>query len=135
MKKKSLTLTISSESGNYLKVENFIERIMETFCLSPRIYANISLAILEAIDNAILHGNKGDARKKVKIRAWFATVFLFVSVEDEGEGFDYSSLPDPAISPYVCKSMGRGLYLMRRLSDGLKFEKNGAKVTMVFFIN
>lgn len=56
-------LSISSEVGNIIKVENFIESFSETFSLPPDLFGKISLSIIEAVNNAILSGNKLDASK------------------------------------------------------------------------
>lgn len=60
---------------------------------------------------------------------------ISVTVEDEGEGFDYRHIPDPTISENLMKTTGRGLYLMSRLTDELLFDLNGRKVVMSFFLN
>ena len=58
--------------------------------------------------------------------------FRFTKKKDEGEGFDYSYIPDPTLPDNIEKDAGRGLYLMKTLSDDLIFEDGGSKVTMVF---
>lgn len=59
---------------------------------------------------------------------------ISVSVEDEGEGFDYENIPDPTLPDNIKKIAGRGLFLMKTLSDELEFEKGGAKVIMTFTV-
>ena len=51
---------------------------------------------------------------------------------DEGEGFDYTHIPDPTLPDNLTKDAGRGLYLMKTLTDELVFENDGSKVTLVF---
>ena len=125
-------LSISSEVGNIIKVENFIERFSETFSLPPDLFGKISLSIIEAVNNAILSGNKLDASKQVCLEAWEENNKFHVSIEDEGQGFDYNHIPDPTLPDNILKDAGRGLYIMKTLSDELIFEKNGAKVTLIF---
>ena len=122
-------LSISSEVGNIIKVENFIESFSETFSLPPDLFGKISLSIIEAVNNAILSGNKLDASKQVCLEAGDK---FHVSIEDEGQGFDYNHIPDPTLPDNILKDAGRGLYIMKTLSDELIFEKNGAKVTLIF---
>ena len=55
-----------------------------------------------------------------------------VTVNDEGDGFDYTNIPDPTLPDNIDKIAGRGLYLMKTLSNELIFENNGASVTLVF---
>lgn len=127
-------MSISSEIGNIVKVENFIESFLTTFDLSSKLFGNISLTVIEAVNNAILSGNKCNADKQVYLSAWREKDNFYVSVEDEGEGFDYTYIPDPTLPDNLLKDAGRGLYVMKTLSDELIFEKGGAKVTLVFYL-
>ena len=63
-------LSIPSEIGNIIKVENFIESFTETFNLQPELFGKISLSVIEAVNNAILSGNKLSADKLVTLEAW-----------------------------------------------------------------
>lgn len=127
-----LNLSISSEVGNIVKVENFIESFTEKFELKPELFGKISLPVIEAVNNAILSGNKLSPDKKVQLEAWKENDKFCVSVQDEGEGFDYTHIPDPTLPDNIEKVAGRGLFVMKALSDELLFENNGAKVTLVF---
>lgn len=127
-----LEFAISSEVGNIVKVENFIESFSAYFNLSPELFGKISLSVIEAVNNAILSGNKQDSDKRVELTAEKANDQLLVSVCDEGEGFDYTHIPDPTLPDNIEKDAGRGLFLMKTLSDDLVFENNGSKVTLVF---
>lgn len=130
-----LELSIQSELGNIPQVENFIEKLMEQFRLSPKVYANIALSLVEAVHNSILYGNKQNLQKKVILTAVQNIREVIITVEDEGEGFDYNRIPDPTIPEKFRKESGKGLYLMGKLTDKLIFDKNGAKVIMVFTFN
>lgn len=127
-----LNLSISSKIKNIAKVENFIEYITEFFDLKPKLIGEITLPIIEAVNNAILFGNKLSPRKKVNLDAWKNDGKFFISVQDEGNGFDYAEIPNPTLPCNIEKVAGRGLYVMKALSDELFFENKGAKVTMVF---
>lgn len=129
-----LNLSISSEIGNIVKVENFIESFGKVFGLKSESFGKISLPVIEAVNNAILSGNKLSPEKKVSLEAWKDKDRFYVSVEDEGEGFDYTYIPDPTLPGNIEKVAGRGLYVMKTLSDELLFENNGAKVTLVFYL-
>lgn len=129
-----LNLSISSEIGNIVKVENFIESFGKVFGLKSESFGKISLPVIEAVNNAILSGNKLSPEKKVSLEAWKDKDRFYVSVEDEGEGFDYTYIPDPTLPGNIEKVAGRGLYVMKTLSDELLFENNGAKVILVFYL-
>ena len=128
----NLNLTITSETGNFFKVQNFTEKLMRDFTISEKLYGKLDLAILEALKNAVIHGNKSNPKKIITIKAWVEDDNIFVSVEDEGEGFDYTFIPDPTLPENLMKVSGRGLYLMKTLSDNLEFQNNGSKVIMSF---
>ncbi|MBE6334112.1 MAG: ATP-binding protein [Bacteroidales bacterium] len=132
---KSLELKIASGIEHISEVEKFIDSFTTEFNLGQRLYGQIDLSIIEAVNNAILFGNKRDESKYVTIVATLDDTLFYVSVEDEGEGFDYSKYPeDPTIPENLEKTCGRGIYLMSILSDRLIYEKNGSKVTLYFNI-
>lgn len=124
------TLTITSEIGNIISVQNFIEQLMND--LPEKLFGRVNLATIEAVYNAIIHGNQSDQTKKVVIETEPEGNKLIISVSDEGDGFDYTHIPDPTIPENRMKTSGRGLYLIRILSDNLEFQHNGSKVIMSF---
>lgn len=128
-------LTITSEIGNIVSVQNFIEQLVNGIELEGKIFGRINLAIIEAVNNAILHGNHNDKTKQITIEAEIEEDKITVSVSDEGEGFDYTDIPDPTIPENLLKTTGRGLYLMNVLSDNLEFLNNGSMVIMTFALN
>ena len=130
-----LEITIPSKVNNLHMVENFIESFTTTFNLSSKLLGKISLAVIEAFTNAIKYGNSGDATKMVTVVAEKINNQLKVTLSDEGEGFDYSIIPDPTIPENIDKESKRGLFLMEKLSDELIFENNGATVIMIFITN
>lgn len=127
-----LELTISSEISNIVEVENFIESFTDYFQLSVKLYGKLSLAVIEAVNNAILSGNRQQSEKIVHLIAEKLDNEFRITVIDEGEGFDYNNIPDPTLPDNIGKDKGRGLYLMKTLSDKLDFENNGAKVILTF---
>ena len=130
-----LEITIPSKVNNLHMVENFIESFTTTFNLSSKLLGKISLAVIEAFTNAIKYGNSVDATKMVTVVAEKIDNQLKVTLSDEGEGFDYSIIPDPTIPENIDKESKRGLFLMEKLSDELIFENNGATVIMIFITN
>lgn len=129
---KKLSITIASELNNIRKVENFIEKTIEQFKLSEELKGKITLSIIEAVNNSILYGNKQNPQKSVKLYAVRGRRKVIFTIEDEGEGFDYNNIPDPTTPLNLEQATGRGLYLMKHLTDVLLFDKNGAKVIMIF---
>ena len=130
-----LNISIPSKVSNIYIVENFIESFTTTFNLPSKLLGKISLSVIEAFTNSIKYGNSGDATKMVTVVAEKVDNQLKVTVSDEGEGFDYTIIPDPTLIENIEKESKRGLFLMKRLSDELIFENNGATVIMIFIIN
>lgn len=127
-----LEFSIISEIGNIVKVENFIDYFTDVYLVEPDTFGKISLSVIEAVNNAILYGNKQDPTKYVRFFVEAKEDNLYVTIQDEGEGFDFTYIPDPTLPDNIEKITGRGLFLMKTLSDELIFEDNGSKVTLVF---
>lgn len=129
-----LNLTIISELDHIRLVENFIESTIEEFKLSEKLKGKIMLAIVEAVNNSILYGNKQNPQKLVSLTVVKNREKVIFTVEDEGEGFDFHKISNPTLSEHLGNLTGRGLYLMAHLTDELQFTKNGAKVTLIFLL-
>lgn len=125
-------LVFPSELENISRVERLIDEISVTHNLSSEIYGKISVAIIEAVNNAILHGNKLDTSKKVRLEYNIDEVYINFVIGDEGSGFDYNNIPDPTLPENLEKTHGRGIFLMNHLADCIEFCKNGALVEMKF---
>ncbi|WP_423129842.1 ATP-binding protein [Gaoshiqia sp. Z1-71] len=120
----------------YLKeVDLFVRELLRHYHVSDSIAGYINLSICESVNNAILHGNKLDQAKNVKICAELADDFLIVEVEDEGEGFNYHEMPDPTAVENIRNEGGRGLFIIRNLADQLSFKNNGSLVQLKFKLN
>ena len=113
-------------------VEPFVQRAVEQYKISPDRLGDILISLTEAVNNAIIHGNRRNPSKSVKIQLRRQRNRLAIRVSDEGRGFDYRSLPDPTAPENLAKLGGRGVFLMRQLSDSVKFHNNGSTVEMYF---
>lgn len=95
----------------------------------------IHLASDEAITNAIIHGNKEDPKKSVRVDYEVFTDKAIITVTDEGEGFDFRSLEDCTDPKHLLENHGRGVCLMRKFMDELSFSDKGNSVRMIRFRN
>lgn len=127
-----MSLVIKSQIENLRLVEKFVDEISEELNLSDEIYGNVLIATLEAVNNAIIHGNKNLADKDVMIDTSKDEEGLHMIIKDQGNGFDYTNIPDPTAPENIEKIHGRGIFLMEKLSDRIEFEENGAKVRLTF---
>ena len=98
--------------------------------VNEEIIFDIHVGFEEALRNAMIHGNKLSPDKVVKIEMEVTPEMVIISVEDEGEGFNPNSLPDPTLDENLLKESGRGVYLINHLMDEVHYEKNGRKVVM-----
>lgn len=89
--------------------------------ISEDVYHNIMISLTEAINNAVIHGNKFDKSKKVHISIKVNSKFIYINVSDQGNGFDPSSIPDPTQGDNIFKESGRGVFLMNELSESTEF--------------
>lgn len=115
-------------------IEKLIETICSTYKLSEDYYGNILVAVTEAVNNAIYHGNKENPGKKVHVGFKTNTNSVSFSVRDEGSGFDFNNLPDPTDPANIEKPSGRGIFLMKHLADEVEFSDGGSCVSISFNI-
>lgn len=125
-------LQINSKIENLRKVEKLVDELSAECNISTDIYGNILIAVLEAANNAILHGNKLEEKKMVRINMSIEEEMLRFKIEDEGPGFDYKNVPDPTAPENIENVNGRGIFLMEKLSDKMEFTRNGATVELEF---
>jgi serine/threonine-protein kinase RsbW len=128
-------LDISSSFENISLVERLVEDVCEIYSVNEDSYGNILIAVTEAVNNAIYHGNEGNPKKHVKIGFISGEKKIQFSVADEGNGFDYDGLPDPTDPINIDKPQGRGVFLMKHLADKVEFNNNGQEVLLTFNLN
>ena len=132
---KNIHIEVPSLSENIRMIESFIDNAREKFQLDDDIYGNIMIAITEAVNNAIKHGNQSDSSKNVSLSLSLDDSLIKFIVEDEGQGFDFENLPDPTAPENIEKPGGRGIFLMKHLSDEVKFKEGGRIVELSFYMN
>ena len=129
------SIEIESDLNNIPEVESLIDKVCEDLSLNEDFYGNILIAVTEAVNNAITHGNKSEQSKVVKVNVEKKNDSVVFSVHDQGVGFDFENLPDPTSPENLEKPDGRGIFLMKNLSDEVSFEMNGSKVSITFAVN
>lgn len=129
-------IDFESKSENLSLVENMIEKACADYQVGEDSYGNMLIAVTEAVNNAIFHGNHEDPSKNIKVglKKKDEETLLFV-VKDEGAGFDFDNLPDPTDPANIEKENGRGVFLMKNLADEVTFENNGSQVELKFILN
>ncbi len=129
-----MVLRLKSSSTCVSEVEQYVRQLFEQFGLDPELYPNILISLTEAVNNAVQHGNHNDVTKVVCVRAEKNKEILHCEISDEGGGFDPAILPDPTAPENIEKPGGRGVFLMRQLSDNIRFKDNGSTVELEFHL-
>lgn len=112
-----------------------VEERLFHFCQECNIgnyYSAVSFAALQAVENAILHGNDNDISKTVTIAVGTCHGGVYVEVTDEGSGFDYSRFGQ---LPSNDATTGEGIFVMKSLSDKMDYSDGGSKVRMEFIVS
>ena len=131
----NISIQVPSITENIRMIESFIDNAKERFHLDEDMYGNIMIAVTEAVNNAIKHGNASDKSKNVSLSLSLDESLLKFTIKDEGSGFNYENLPDPTSPENLEKLGGRGIFLMKHLSDEVDFKENGRIVELSFYMN
>jgi serine/threonine-protein kinase RsbW len=125
-------IRINSEISNIRIIENLIDNISGEIGISKEDYGKILVSTLEAVNNAMIHGNGSDPNKYVVLNISYEKEELKIRVKDEGCGFIPDQVPDPTSGENLEALNGRGVFLMSRLADKIRYNKKGNSVTMTF---
>jgi serine/threonine-protein kinase RsbW len=107
-----------------------LERVAKMGVISPE-GSNLFVALDEAFVNAVKHGNKSDPTKLIRVGAELSPKEACFTIEDEGEGFDVQTIPDPRDPANLFKSSGRGVLLIYNIMDEVEYNAQGNRVKMV----
>jgi serine/threonine-protein kinase RsbW len=132
MAKMYKRLKIESRMSNLRIIENAVDEMTGAIGINQDNYGKILVATLEAVNNAIKHGNKDNPQKLVDVEIEYTKDEIKITVTDEGEGFNPAKIPDPTLPENIEELSGRGVFLMKKLSDSIKFSEKGNSVTMSF---
>ncbi|MDQ3607105.1 MAG: ATP-binding protein [Gemmatimonadota bacterium] len=96
-----------------------------------RLYWNFRVGVSEALTNAVLHGNRGDPGKEVRVEVRLDDSRVALKVIDQGNGFDPSTVPDPTLPDNLERTGGRGVFIMCEMMDEVEFIDPGNAVRLV----
>jgi serine/threonine-protein kinase RsbW len=117
---------IPSDLSYVLGINYEVSMLLKEFGFSQQdARINIPLACDEAITNAIIHGNKSQADKKVNIQIYLSHSRFRIRIRDQGEGFDLDGVADPREGENVHRASGRGVFLIRKIMDSVEYKEGG----------
>ena len=132
LKNADFRLKIASIPQNIELIEPFLEKGKNSYLLKDEVYFNILVVLTEAVNNSILHGNQSNPNKNVWVKCKLEKKILLFNITDEGSGFNPKIVPDPTAIEHRTQPNGRGLFLMRQLSDKLTYYNQGRSVGIQF---
>jgi serine/threonine-protein kinase RsbW len=127
----TLQFTIPSDDEHMRQAQRQILEELENNRFNSHSTFAVKIALEEALINAIKHGNKRDKSKQVKIEAKITPAVAEITIEDQGPGFDRSTVPDPTEEENLEKCSGRGILLMEAYMNSVKWTNKGRRVKMV----
>lgn len=115
-------------------VEFVARRCCDCEAVAHKLRLHFRVGLTEALANAMIYGNGRDPSKRVRVQVILDARTLTARVTDQGKGFDPDSVPDPTIPRNLHRVGGRGLFLMRKLMDEVRFNDRGNSVTLVLHL-
>lgn len=103
---------------------------LESFGWSSRDIFAVEMALEEGFINAVSHGNRGDANKKVHYAETLAPDRVRFRIRDEGEGFNPDLVPDPTVLENLAVASGRGVHLIRGFMTAIEYNDDGTILQM-----
>lgn len=137
MSNKVYIKEISSNPEYLPELEKFILDIANDIHLDNDRTNSLSLSFSEAVSNSIVHGNKSDSAKKIKIKVEVAQDKIIITIKDEGKGFNIESVPDPTKPENILKDSGRGIHIMKSFLNDLRynFTPDGTETILTLNLN
>ncbi len=125
-------MSCKSDPREIGKVEKFLEKVNKKAHLDDGTIYRLLVATTEAVNNAIIHGNKSNPKKNVYVSCELVAHVLTMTVRDSGKGFDPGSLANPLDEENLLKESGRGIFLIKSLVDNVEFriQQRGTSVIM-----
>ena len=133
---KTYRMSIGSNPKLVHRVEKFLLRVNRDAHLDEIQFNKLLVSTTEAVNNAIFHGNKSDARKRVHLACVLSHERVILTVRDSGRGFEPEKIKNPLNDSNLLRDSGRGIFLMKTLMDKVEFHfsKEGTDVRMTLLL-
>lgn len=126
---------LRSKPENIRRVESFLAKIGKSVVLDEIQTHKLMVSLTEAVNNAIIHGNHADARKRVTVVCEVLPGWLLFLIDDQGKGFHPENVKNPLKEENLLRESGRGIFLMRTLMDKVEFEKTPDGMQVRLWLN
>jgi len=127
-------LVLASRFENIEVAERaFRDLCTEAGCDGDEIYWVVT-ALREALANAVRHGNRLEPTRKVLVEYSVDGCQVTIRVDDEGEGFDPTSIPDPTNPENLLRPSGRGIFYMQQFMTRVEFGQSPGGGTSVLMV-
>ncbi|MFN0157237.1 MAG: ATP-binding protein [Bacteroidota bacterium] len=134
-KQSVFRLTLPSNPKHIGKVEGLLMKIKRAVRLDDIQMHKLMVSLTEAVNNAIIHGNKSDATKKVTVRCEVRPEWLVCVIADQGKGFKVDNVRNPLNKENLLRDSGRGIFLMKTLMDKVEYDVKGKGVEVVLWLD
>lgn len=128
MSRQIFRLHLKSTHEESEKIPDFVDDLQKQCKLDDEISGNLMLLLSEAVSNAIEHGNELDPNKTAEIVVEITEDEVVAMVKDEGKGFQPSEQENPLTEENLLKDGGRGVFLLRELSDEMEYQEGGTRL-------
>ncbi len=125
-------LKLRSTPTSISKIEGYVQRIASEFSINDAKFPDILISLTEAVNNAIIHGNQNDGSKYVDVSVSRIDSGIRFQVSDQGRGFNPCDVPDPTTPDRIECCGGRGVHIIKELSDNVEYLNNGRTVEIQF---
>ena len=132
---RSLQTDLDSTLESVDEAENLVLKAAEESGFNEEDLHKIGMAVREAMVNAVVHGNRYNLKKKVKLEVQVDDAALEIVITDQGEGFEATELPDPLAEENLLRQSGRGLLLIKAFVDRFEMKRVDAGTEVRLVVN
>lgn len=126
-------LKLPSSPNSVSQLEHFLRKVINEHRVCESKFSDILVSLTEAVNNAIIHGNQNDVKKKVMVKCKTSNRGLQFSIVDEGKGFNPEAIPDPTSAEKLETCGGRGVFIINALADKVAIKSNGSTNTVEIY--
>jgi anti-sigma regulatory factor (Ser/Thr protein kinase) len=123
--RQQFVLTLPSDAVHLPAARAFLSAVCQVAELDPAAIDAVALAVHEALHNVIRHAHQHRSDVPLEIHCLTGAGAIEVQILDEGEPFDLAAMPH--LDPGEVRIGGRGLFLMRALTDELSCQPRGQR--------